>query len=165
MTFDILVFFEKIKCHQNLTRITGVLREDCVYLWYGRSFLLRTKSVSGVAKRMGRINKGRNNKIIFPYNTRPTFPKTTNERTTIDNYNWARHGTLRSYCHRFKIMDDPECVCKAGPQTSDHLLWECELLRKQREATEETKRSTQKQNQEGRRQLANNEFPPSKQTY
>jgi hypothetical protein len=44
------------------------------------------------------------------------------------------HGTLRSYYHRFKIMDDPECVCKAGPQTSDQLLWECELLRKQREA-------------------------------
>ena len=43
------------------------------------------------------------------------------------------HGTLRSYYHRFKIIGDPKCVCKMGPQTSDHLLWECELLRKQRE--------------------------------
>ena len=45
----------------------------------------------------------------------------------------TRHGTLRSYYHRFKIIDDPKYVCKMGPQTSDHLLWECELLRKQRE--------------------------------
>jgi len=43
------------------------------------------------------------------------------------------HGALRSYYHRFKIVDDPTCVCKKGPQTSDHLLWECEMLGKQRE--------------------------------
>jgi hypothetical protein len=35
---------------------------------------------------------------------------------------------LRSSYHRFKITDDPKCVCKKGPQTSDHLLWECKLL-------------------------------------
>jgi len=46
------------------------------------------------------------------------------------------HGALRSYCRRFKIIDDPTCVCKKGPQTSDHLLWECEILRKQREVLE-----------------------------
>ena len=27
----------------------------------------------------------------------------------------------------------PECVCKMGPQTTNHLIWECEQLRKQRE--------------------------------
>ena len=43
------------------------------------------------------------------------------------------HGTLRSYYHRFKIIDELECVCKMGPQTTDHLIWECEQLRKQRE--------------------------------
>jgi hypothetical protein len=43
------------------------------------------------------------------------------------------HGTLRLYYYRFKIIDDPTCMCKIGPQTTDHLLWECELLRKQRE--------------------------------
>ena len=45
----------------------------------------------------------------------------------------TRHDTLRAYYHRFKIIDDPKSVCKMGPQTSDHLLWECELLIKQRE--------------------------------
>jgi hypothetical protein len=43
------------------------------------------------------------------------------------------HGKLRSYFHRFKIIDDPTCLCKKSPQTADYLLWECELLRKQRQ--------------------------------
>ena len=43
------------------------------------------------------------------------------------------HGTLRSYHHRFKIKDDPECVCRMGPQTTDDLIWECAQLLKQRE--------------------------------
>jgi hypothetical protein len=28
------------------------------------------------------------------------------------------HGTLRAYYHRFKIINDPACVCKMGPQTT-----------------------------------------------
>jgi len=43
------------------------------------------------------------------------------------------HGPLRSYYHRFKIKGDPECVCRMGPQTTDHLIWECAHLLKQRE--------------------------------
>jgi hypothetical protein len=43
------------------------------------------------------------------------------------------HGTLRSYYHRFIIKEDLACVCRMGPQTSDHLIWECVLLLKQRE--------------------------------
>jgi hypothetical protein len=43
------------------------------------------------------------------------------------------HGKLRSYFHRLKIIEDPTCLCKMSPQTTDHLLWECELLRKKRQ--------------------------------
>jgi len=43
------------------------------------------------------------------------------------------HGKLRSYFHRFKIIEDAMCLGKMSPQTTDHLLWECELLRKQRQ--------------------------------
>ena len=43
------------------------------------------------------------------------------------------HGPLRSYYHRFKIKDDPECVCGMGSQTTYHLIWECAHLLKQRE--------------------------------
>ena len=43
------------------------------------------------------------------------------------------HDTLRSYYYRFKIKDDPRCVNGMDPQTSDHLIWECAHLLKQRE--------------------------------
>jgi hypothetical protein len=43
------------------------------------------------------------------------------------------HGILKSYFHIFKIIDDPKCLCKKSSQTADHLLWECELLGKQRQ--------------------------------
>jgi hypothetical protein len=38
-----------------------------------------------------------------------------------------------SYLHRFKITDDPTCLCKKSSQTAYHLLLECELLRRQRQ--------------------------------
>jgi len=43
------------------------------------------------------------------------------------------HGTLRSYYHRFKIKYNPEYVCRIGPQTTDHLIWECVHLTNQSE--------------------------------
>jgi hypothetical protein len=47
-------------------------------------------------------------------------------------------GKPRSYFHKFKIIDDPTCLCKKSPQTADHLLWESELLRKQRQVLRNT---------------------------
>jgi len=35
--------------------------------------------------------------------------------------------------HRFKIINDPVCVCMLGPQTTDHIIWECEKLRTEKE--------------------------------
>ena len=52
------------------------------------------------------------------------------------------HGTLRSYYHRFKIKDYPECVCRMGLQTANHLLWEYEHLTTQREALKNRVRKT-----------------------
>ena len=48
------------------------------------------------------------------------------------------HGPLRSYYHRFKIKDDPECVCRMGTQTTDLLICECAHLLKQRESLKNT---------------------------
>jgi hypothetical protein len=45
----------------------------------------------------------------------------------------TRHVKPRSYFHRFKITEDLTCLCKMSPQTTDHIVWECELLRKQRQ--------------------------------
>jgi hypothetical protein len=44
------------------------------------------------------------------------------------------HGNIRSYLHRFKILDKPTCSCGTKDQTIDHLLYECELLNKERDS-------------------------------
>ena len=42
------------------------------------------------------------------------------------------HGNIRSYLHRLKIMDSPECPCKKDVQTIDHLIFQCEKLKYER---------------------------------
>ena len=44
------------------------------------------------------------------------------------------HGNIRSYLHQFKIIDTPTCPCGTKDQTIDHLLYECELLNKERDS-------------------------------
>jgi len=43
------------------------------------------------------------------------------------------HGNIRSYLHRLKIIDSPECPCKHGTQTVDHLIFQCERLKNERD--------------------------------
>ena len=33
------------------------------------------------------------------------------------------HGNIRSYLHRFKIIDTPTCACDSSDQTIDHILY------------------------------------------
>jgi hypothetical protein len=42
------------------------------------------------------------------------------------------HGNINSYLHRFKISDTSSCPCGTQDQTTDHLLYECDLLRHER---------------------------------
>jgi len=43
------------------------------------------------------------------------------------------HGKLRSYLHRFGLIDDPMCSCEEEEeQTRDHLIFQCKKLRNQR---------------------------------
>ena len=44
------------------------------------------------------------------------------------------HGNIRSYLHQFKINETPICPCGTTDQTIDHLLFECELLNKERDS-------------------------------
>jgi hypothetical protein len=44
------------------------------------------------------------------------------------------HGNIRSYLHLFKILDTPTCPCGTEDQTVHHLLYECELLNKERDS-------------------------------
>jgi hypothetical protein len=43
------------------------------------------------------------------------------------------HGNLKSYLHKFKIIESPTCPCGTTDQTIDHLLFQCELLGKERD--------------------------------
>jgi len=42
------------------------------------------------------------------------------------------HGKTKAYLHCFKIIQSPECVCTHGDQTTDHLIFDCDLLNKER---------------------------------
>ena len=41
------------------------------------------------------------------------------------------HGKLRSYLHRSGLIDKPKCPCEEE-QTTNHLVFHCKILRKQR---------------------------------
>ena len=43
------------------------------------------------------------------------------------------HGKTKAYLHRFKIMQSPECVCTHGDQTADRLIFDCEIIDKERD--------------------------------
>jgi hypothetical protein len=42
------------------------------------------------------------------------------------------HGKTKSYLHRFKLIDNPMCPCSGGAQSSEHLVYDCEILEIQR---------------------------------
>lgn len=43
------------------------------------------------------------------------------------------HGRTKSYLHRFKIIESPDCPCGGGSQTIDHLIYDCSILQEERE--------------------------------
>ena len=42
------------------------------------------------------------------------------------------HGKTRSYLHRFKIIESPECPCGNGTQKVEHPLYDCDTLNNER---------------------------------
>jgi hypothetical protein len=44
------------------------------------------------------------------------------------------HGNILAYLHRLKIIGSPVCSCKNGIQTVDHLIFQCNRLKNEREA-------------------------------
>jgi len=42
------------------------------------------------------------------------------------------HGNVKTYLYHLKIIESPTCPCGNKDQTIDHLLFECELLNKER---------------------------------
>jgi len=48
--------------------------------------------------------------------------------TTIRN----GHGNIKTYLHRFNIIEDPMCPCGKGEQTTLHIISDCGILKKER---------------------------------
>ena len=48
------------------------------------------------------------------------------------------HGKTKAYLHRFKMIEDPTCTCGKAVQTTDHLIFECETLTKERKKLKTT---------------------------
>jgi len=41
------------------------------------------------------------------------------------------HGNIKSYLYKHKIIDSPMYPCKIGEQTTDHILYDCELVKQE----------------------------------
>ena len=48
------------------------------------------------------------------------------------------HGKTKSYLHRFKIIKEPTRPCGTAEQTTEHLIYNCEKLTKEREKLTKT---------------------------
>jgi hypothetical protein len=92
----------------------------------------REKSMGKWQQQWGHATKGLATKEFFPnikdrlktkINLKPNFTAVT-----------TAHGTTRSYLHRFRIIQSPECPCANGNQTVDRLLYQCNKLNSEREA-------------------------------
>jgi hypothetical protein len=42
------------------------------------------------------------------------------------------HGKTKAYLHRFKLIDNPMCPCNEGTQSTEHLIYDCRILERQR---------------------------------
>jgi hypothetical protein len=40
------------------------------------------------------------------------------------------HDKTKSYLHRFKLTDNPTCPCNKGAQSTEHIIYECKILKK-----------------------------------
>ena len=44
------------------------------------------------------------------------------------------HGNIKSYLHKYEILDSPMCYCKSGGQTADHMLYDSKLFEQERDS-------------------------------
>jgi hypothetical protein len=85
-----------------------------------------------VAKAIGPNNKQRNHKEYFLVVADKLIMKinVTHNFTSLV----MGHRNIRSYLHCLKILETPTCPCGTKDQAIDHLLYECELLNKERDS-------------------------------
>lgn len=92
---------------------------------------LREESIEAWEKEWSNTTNGKTTKAYFPSVRSRLYSniKLTHNITAMT----TGHGKFGEYFHRFKIIEDPTCVCGKNSQSVDHVLWECELLQTARE--------------------------------
>jgi hypothetical protein len=88
------------------------------------------KSIEKWQREWYQTTKGAITKEYFPAvaeRLKMKINTTQNFTTTVTG-----HGNIRSHLHRFEIIETPICPSGTTDQTIDHLLFECELLNKER---------------------------------
>jgi hypothetical protein len=43
------------------------------------------------------------------------------------------HGNIKTYLNRFQISGDPTCPYGKGDQTTDHIIYDCDRLKEERD--------------------------------
>jgi len=84
-----------------------------------------------VGKTIGQLHQRIGNKRFFP-NIKDRLKMKINLTSNFTAMITA-HGKTRSYLHRSKIIESPECPCANGNQTVDHLIYDCNKLHNERE--------------------------------
>jgi len=88
---------------------------------------LEDRSVDKWQRDWNRSTKGKITKDYFPIVAERLKMKitTTHNFTTM----FTGHGNIKAYLCRFKISGTPTSPCGDTDRTTDHLLYECDLLR------------------------------------
>jgi len=84
-----------------------------------------------MAKPMGGETKGEIAKEFFP-SVKSRLAVNLNLIPSIATI-MTGHGNIRSYLHRLKFIGSPECPCKHGTQSVDHLIFQCKTLKNESE--------------------------------
>jgi len=43
------------------------------------------------------------------------------------------HGNIKTYLHKFNIIENPKCSCDKGEQTVDHIIYSCNIQEQERD--------------------------------
>jgi ribonuclease HI len=91
----------------------------------------REKSIEKWQQQWDNTTKGSVTKEFFP-NAKDRMEMKINLTPNFTAMVTA-HWKTRSYLHRFKLIESPECPCINGNQTVAHLLYDCSKLNNERE--------------------------------
>jgi len=103
---------------------------------------LEVESVKKYLRKWTQTTKGRTTKEYFP----DVSERLKMKLQQIQNFTAivSGHGKTRDNLHRFKIMEEPTCPCGKGDQTTDHIIYACERLTKERDRLKKTAIRTNK---------------------